>query len=407
VAKDDLDNDGIKDNVDTDIDGDGILNTTDKRPREFDMPTPTGSQPQAGTPQPRPTFAFGGANGSSAPIGLDLGFGLDQRLSAFQMGAYITGLAGSNPKKYQQIKNSINSALNTKYNNPATIGAAVQRLAENIQLSPDPLQKTISIEEYLNRARASVASTTQPTAQVFETTKAQAKAELDAEFAKLYGTAATDQDVNEYYKELVSAQRTNPLKTIRKDGKVTQVGGLGADAKQAILNKAIVKKSNVATSQDSVAKLGGDFGVSVDSLRKTAGDYGVILTDDQLKSYALSSITSKGGLDNEITKIKNIAKGLYSSLGSYIDQGLSVRDLLQPYMNKKAELLEIPVNQIALNNNEGQQLLKNVVGKDQLLPLYDYEASLRQDPRWRFTKNANETASSYVLQVLKDFGIAG
>jgi hypothetical protein len=49
-----------------------------------------------------------------------------------------------------------------------------------------------------------------------------------------------------------------------------------------------------------------------------------------LKSYALSSITSKGGLDNEITKIKNIAKGLYSSLGSYIDQGLSVRDLLQP-----------------------------------------------------------------------------
>jgi hypothetical protein len=407
VAKDDLDNDGIKDNVDTDIDGDGILNATDKRPREFDMPTSTGSQSQSGASQSKPTFAFGGSSGSSAPIGLDLGFGLDQRLSAFQMGAYITGLAGSNPKKYQQIKNSINSALNTKYNNPATIGAAVQRLAENIQLSPDPLQKTISIEEYLNRARASVASTTQPTAQVFETTKAQAKAELDAEFAKLYGTTASDQDVNEYYKELVSAQRTNPLKTIRKDGKVTQVGGLGADAKQAILNKAIVKKSNVATSKDSVAKLGGDFGVSVDSLRKTAGDYGVILTDDQLKSYALSSITSKGGLDNEITKIKNIAKGLYSSLGSYIDQGLSVRDLLQPYMNKKAELLEIPVNQITLNNNEGQQLLKNVVGKDQLLPLYDYEASLRQDPRWRFTKNANETASSYVLQVLKDFGIAG
>ena len=407
MAKDDLDNDGIKDNVDTDIDGDGILNATDKRPREFDMPTPVGSQSQSENPQPKPTFAFGGASGSSAPIGLDLGFGLDQRLSAFQMGAYITGLAGSNPKKYQQIKNSINSALGTKYNNPATIGAAVQRLAENIQLSPDPLQKTISIEEYLNRARASVASTTQPTAQVFETTEAQAKAELNAEFAKLYGTTATDQDVNEYYKELVSAQRNNPLKTIRKDGKVTQVGGLGADAKQAILNKAIVKKSNVATSKDSVAKLGGDFGVSVDSLRKTAGDYGVILTDDQLKSYALSSITSKGGLDNETTKIKNIAKGLYSSLGSYIDQGLSVRDLLQPYMNKKAELLEIPVNQIALNNNEGQQLLKNVVGKDQLLPLYDYEASLRQDPRWRFTKNANETASSYVLQILKDFGIAG
>lgn len=403
MAKDDLDNDGILDNIDTDIDGDGILNAADKNPRVSDKPT----QSTSGTAAPKPSFGMGGSGGSTSPIGLDLGFGLDQRLSAFQMGAYITGLAGSNPKKFQQIKNSINSALNTKYNNPATIGAAVQRLAENIQLSPDPLQKTISIEEYLNRAKASVVSSTQPTAQVFETTKAQAKAELDAEFAKLYGTTASAQDVSDYYNELVAAQRNNPLKTIRKDGKITQVGGLGADAKQAILNKAIVKKSNIATSKDSVAKLGGDFGVSVDSLRKTAADYGVILNDDQLKSYALSSITSKGGLDNEVTKIKNIAKGLYSSLGSYIDQGLSVRDLLQPYMNKKAELLEIPVNQISLNNNEGQQLLKNVVGKDQLLPLYDYEASLRQDPRWRFTKNANETASSYVLQVLKDFGIAG
>ncbi len=403
----DLDNDGIKDNVDTDIDGDGILNTADKRPREFDMPTPTGSQPQAGTAQPKPSFGMGGSGGSTAPVGLDLGFGLDQRLSAFQMGAYITGLAGSNPKKFQEIKNAINTALNTKYNNPATIGAAVQRLAENIQLSPDPLQKTISIQEYLNRAGASVASATEPTAQVFEATKAQAKAELDAEFLKLYGTPATDQDANDYYNELVLAQRNNPLKTIRKDGKITQVGGLGADAKQAILNKAIVKRANVAAPGESIAKLGGDYGVSVDSLRKTASDYGVILTDDQLKSYALSSITSKGGLDNEITKIKNIAKGLYSSLGSYIDQGLSVKELLQPYMNKKAELLEIPVNQVSLMNNEGQELLKNVVGKDQLLPLYDYESSLRQDPRWRFTKNANETASSYVLQILKDFGIAG
>ena len=405
MAKDDLDNDGIKDNIDPDIDNDGILNAADKRPREFDMPAPTGSSTI--NPVPKPSFGMGGSGGSTPPVGLDLGFGLDQRLSAFQMGAYITGLAGSNPKKFQEIKNSINAALNTKYNNPATIGAAVQRLAENIQLSPDPLQKTISIEEYLSRARASVAGTTEPTAQVFETTKAQAKAELDAEFAKLYGTAATDQDVNDYYNELVLAQRSNPLKTIRRDGKVTQVGGLGADAKQAILNKAIVKRANVAVPGESIAKLGGDYGVSVDSLRKTASDYGVILTDDQLKSYALSSITSKGGLDNEITKIKNIAKGLYSSLGSYIDQGLSVKELLQPYMNKKAELLEIPINQVSLMNNEGQELLKNVVGKDQLLPLYDYESSLRQDPRWRFTKNANETASSYVLQILKDFGIAG
>jgi hypothetical protein len=76
-------------------------------------------------------------------------------------------------------------------------------------------------------------------------------------------------------------------------------------------------------------------------------------------------------------------------------------------MNIKAQTLEIPVDAIGLNNPEGQQVVSQVISGDKLLPLYDYEKSLRQDPRWRFTKNANEQASGFVLQVLKDFGIAG
>jgi hypothetical protein len=80
---------------------------------------------------------------------------------------------------------------------------------------------------------------------------------------------------------------------------------------------------------------------------------------------------------------------------------------MQPYLNKKAQVLEIPEEQLSLNNQEGQEVMSKVITDGKLTPIFDYEKSLRADPRWRFTKNANEMASGFVLRVLRDFGIAG
>jgi hypothetical protein len=99
---------------------------------------------------------------------------------------------------------------------------------------------------------------------------------------------------------------------------------------------------------------------------------------------------------------------LYPALtDSIVKDGLTVQDILQPYINRKAQVLEIPANQISLNNAEGQQLASKVITEQGLLPIYNYEKELRADPRWRFTKNANDEAATWLNTILKDFGIAG
>jgi len=86
---------------------------------------------------------------------------------------------------------------------------------------------------------------------------------------------------------------------------------------------------------------------------------------------------------------------------------LTPKELLQPYIAKKVQVLEIPENQITLNGTEVQQVISKVVTKDGLLPIYNYERELRADPRWRFTKNANDEAANWVSSIMKSFGIAG
>jgi hypothetical protein len=370
------------------------------------------------------TFGSGatGSNSTTAKFGVSLGFNVLQNgspavLVPSQIGAYVSNLASTNKKAYLSIKAAL-AAAGIKRNDPVGVGSAIARLAENMQASSDPIIKAQSLEEFLRKASAvagAPGTATGPSKNVYLTTPEQAAAELDATFIKLFGRGATKEQKDFYYNTLKKAQEANPQITKKgKSGENIQTGGLGADAKAKILNDSITRAAKsvpVSTmpgaTGDKAVGATGDYNVFISSLKQTAAAYGVALTNDQLGSYALNAMTSGSGIDAEKEKIKNIAKGLYSGISPFIDQGLTTKDLLQPYMNIKAQTLEIPVDAIGLNNPEGQQVISQVISGDKLLPLYDYEKSLRQDPRWRFTKNANEQASGFVLQVLKDFGIAG
>jgi hypothetical protein len=131
------------------------------------------------------------------------------------------------------------------------------------------------------------------------------------------------------------------------------------------------------------------------------------MSDYEVKKAAIAAITSPGGLEAQAEQIKGIAKGIYSGLAPFIDQGLTPEKLLQPYIAKKAQILEIPEEQITLNSTEGQQIVSKVVTDKGLLPIYNYERELRADPRWRFTKNANDEAANWVNSIMRSFGVAG
>jgi hypothetical protein len=47
------------------------------------------------------------------------------------------------------------------------------------------------------------------------------------------------------------------------------------------------------------------------------------------------------------------------------------------------------------------------IGPEKEMSIYDFQRTLRKDPRWQYTNNAREEASTAVLGVLRDFGFQG
>jgi hypothetical protein len=68
-----------------------------------------------------------------------------------------------------------------------------------------------------------------------------------------------------------------------------------------------------------------------------------------------------------------------------------------------ASVLEITPDSIGLDD----KTLRTAIGPEKEMSIYDFQGSLRKDPRWQYTKNAREETSSVVLGVLRDFGFQG
>jgi hypothetical protein len=47
------------------------------------------------------------------------------------------------------------------------------------------------------------------------------------------------------------------------------------------------------------------------------------------------------------------------------------------------------------------------IGPDKEMSLYDFQRSLRKDPRWQYTDQARQSVSEAALGVLRDFGFTG
>jgi len=351
-----------------------------------------------------------------------LGYGLEGALpkKADAISGYINGLASSNPKVFQQIAASlIKSGIPVK--NFEDVGQAVGRFVANMLKDPNTPLSQITLETFLNSVNKDFQfgkPVKAPSQQFYLTTPENAGAEINDQFGKVLGVAATDAEKNAYYKALIKKQKNAPMVTTSADGKTIQTAGFSAAEKEALLNEFIAKRAQNAFGQATMVggtkvdtvppeQFTGGFLKAVDTIKAYSDAYGVPMSDSDIKRAAISALTTPAGIDGQQQKIKGISKGIYSGLASFIDQGLKPKELLQPYISKKAQILEIPENQITLNGTEGQQVISKVVTKDGLLPIYNYERELRTDPRWRFTKNANDEAANWVSSIMKSFGIAG
>ncbi len=147
-------------------------------------------------------------------------------------------------------------------------------------------------------------------------------------------------------------------------------------------------------------------------MRQLASDYGVTVSDSQLTQYLSGVISGAMTEDHFADYARDMARSKYPGIGQWLDMGMTVRQVAQPYLQSYSQILERNADTIDLNDSLVQRALQGQQGTGgqqptQAMTLYDFERQLRADPRWQYTANAHRSMQQATSQILRDFGIVG
>lgn len=148
---------------------------------------------------------------------------------------------------------------------------------------------------------------------------------------------------------------------------------------------------------------GGEIGDNYTKLKGYANSYGVRLTDEQLKTKAAEASLPGGSIEEQQKTIQLASRALYKSLAPFIEGGLKVGDIASQFMKAKTSELELSDGEVDIFDPDVQSALSG----DKLPGSLDYLMQVRSDPRYRFTKKANEGAAGFLDTLLRMWGKVG
>jgi len=241
-------------------------------------------------------------------------------------------------------------------------------------------------------------------------TVGETTAEFVAAFELAFGVNAPKNLISQFTAELQGLQRSRSNEPqVGKNGKAVVYQGVSPQERQNILDKYL---KSYATSVITVASTGdakalaalnkGTFGTTLTTLRNAYANNGLPINQKSLLNTALESTLNPKKLEQNLNLVNLSAKTYFPALSKQIDAGYTVKQLLTPYLNSRANILEEDADTIDVKTLQG-------VAKDPngLMGLYDYETSLRQDPKWRFTKNAQDSMARVASKLAQTFGLVG
>lgn len=251
------------------------------------------------------------------------------------------------------------------------------------------------------------ADTTKPFAYV--SSKATAEADIREAFTTMFGTKVPKEIVSAYASELASIQRGRTNKRQGTGATQTVVENMSAQEKQDLINKYLTQYAKqqytLAQSGDQKALAGlqkGSFGLSLTSLRNAYYENGLTFNLQTSANQVIESALNPAKLKSNLNLINIQAKTMFPALSDKIDAGYTVKQLMTPYINSRASILEEDPDTMDMKS-----LMDAAKDPKGLMSLYDYEISLRKDPKWKFTKNAQDSLSKVAHSIAQTFGLVG
>jgi len=121
-------------------------------------------------------------------------------------------------------------------------------------------------------------------------------------------------------------------------------------------------------------------------------------------SEARRIASGRDTIESAEAAIRAQAAAKYSAFADQIKAGQNVMDLASPYIQSVAKILEVPDTDIGLTNSHVSKAMTTNKG-GQAQSIWEFENSLRQDPTWKKTQNAQDSAMSTAHQVLQSLGM--
>jgi hypothetical protein len=284
--------------------------------------------------------------------------------------------------------------------------AMINDLETNKNIEPKPFFKYI--QEDLKTAGL---GGPQVSYDEYVTKKDEADSDLNRFFMDYVGRAATDEELNKYYKELRAQEKKNAKVTTTKN---TDSGGTSSvttgeytlDPEDILqLQRNIAGKALDGSDIDVVLKGGSKAAQDINSVLAYAKSYGVTLSNKDALKYVSGSYRNNDKDTSKINaKLLAVSKATYSNLSDVLSEQVNLDDLSANYKSAMRQILEIPDAQIDVLNPTIQLALKNN-GNKGAMNLTEFERALKQDPRWGKTSNARETATGYANSILRNFGL--
>lgn len=261
--------------------------------------------------------------------------------------------------------------------------------------------------------------------------QAQAQTWTPAEFTAKLQATKWFQTSSVAYRNALLQQKSDPATWAQNVAQVTatiqqQAGSMGAQmsgsVEKQMASDAVMygwtpaqlqqKMAAYVTTVGNTGNYGGTAGHNENDLKKMALDYGQTLSGQSLQSWVQKMASGAATIDDYQAQMKASAQALYPQYGKQIQAGMTVNDIAQPYIQKMASTLELDPTAITVNDKMIQSALNGntngTVGAageaGTGMNMYQFDNTLRQDPRWATTKNAQDAAASVTHSILQNFG---
>jgi hypothetical protein len=179
-----------------------------------------------------------------------------------------------------------------------------------------------------------------------------------------------------------------------------------------LATQSIQQGWDAATLAEEVARKGrvegtaGEAAKAIDDLREYANAYGITYNDDWYTSAVKSVLEGRESLETFQNTIRDIAKSRYGGFANEINENRTTKQAASPWIQSMATILELDPNSIGLNDPTITKALTavNEQGAPAVVPLWQFERDLKNDERYKYTKNAQNEYIGTGYEVLRTLG---